>query len=90
MVAWRLRDGDPARLNDNPKMGRPGEESAERKKLSIAEVRGTVANSLTVAFGFVIAPVWNNVVLGALSAGSISLTAGTDAVGVAYRRSRPW
>ena len=46
---------------------------AEQKKLSMAEVRKTMATSLASAFGFVIALVWSNVVLGGLGNAGIKL-----------------
>lgn len=52
------------------------------ERFSILEIRRTIAASLTAAFGCVIDLVWNNVVLGALAAANINLTAGTDATGV--------
>ena len=47
---------------------------AEEKKLSVAEVRRTMATSLAAAFGFVIALLWNEVVKGAITTAGISLT----------------
>jgi hypothetical protein len=44
---------------------------AEERTLSLAEVRKTIATSLGAAFGFVIALMWNNVVLGGLATGSV-------------------
>ncbi len=44
---------------------------AEERKLSLEEVRKTIATSLGTAFGFVIALMWNNVVLGGLATGSV-------------------
>jgi len=46
---------------------------AEEKKLSAAEVRKTIATSMASAFGFVIALVWSNVVLGGLANAGIKL-----------------
>lgn len=46
---------------------------AEEKKLSAGEVRKTMATALGAAFGFVIALVWNNVVVGGLATGGINL-----------------
>ncbi len=54
----------------------------EKRKFSIAEVKGTIAASLTAAFGFVIALVWNNVVMGAVGVAGIKLTPEGGAVGV--------
>jgi hypothetical protein len=47
---------------------------AEDRKLSVAEVRKTIATSLTAAFGFVIALLWNQVVQGGLSLANVSTT----------------
>ncbi len=47
---------------------------AEEKKLSASEVRKTMATALGAAFGFVIALVWNQVVLGGLATGGINLS----------------
>lgn len=47
---------------------------AEEKKISAAEVRRTMATALGAAFGFVIALVWNQVVLGGLATGGINLS----------------
>ena len=49
---------------------------AEQKSLSAGEVRKTMATALGAAFGFVIALVWNNVVVGGLATGGINLTSG--------------
>ena len=55
---------------------------AEEKKLSKAEVKRTIATSLAAAFGFVIALVWNQVVIGGLKVGGIDTTFETiDLVG---------
>jgi len=48
---------------------------ADERELSAAEVRRTISTSLAAAFGFVIALLWSNVVLGGLATGGISLTA---------------
>ncbi len=48
---------------------------AEERKLSVAEVRKTIATSLASAFGFVIALLWNQVVQGGLAVAKISTTA---------------
>jgi len=55
---------------------------AEEKQLSMAEVRKTIASSLGAAFGFVIALVWSNVVLGGLALTGAPLTAPKDANGL--------
>lgn len=47
---------------------------ADEKKLSKAEVKRTIATSLAAAFGFVIALVWNSVVMGGLKVGGIDTT----------------
>ncbi len=46
---------------------------AEQKELSAAEVRKTMATALGAAFGFVIALMWNSVVVGGLATGGITL-----------------
>lgn len=51
---------------------------AEERKLSAAEVRKTIAASLTTAFGFVIALLWNQVVQGGLALAKVSTTAPAD------------
>ena len=54
----------------------------EEKKLSKAEVKRTIATSLAAAFGFVIALLWNSVVMGGLKVGGIDTTFDTiDLVG---------
>jgi len=53
------------------------DEKKEEKKLSVAEVRKTVAASLGTAFGFVIGLVWSQVVLGGFATAGISLTTET-------------
>ena len=53
---------------------------AEERKLSAAEVRKTIAASLTTAFGFVIALLWNQVVQGGLALARVSTTAPADPV----------
>jgi len=52
---------------------------ADEKKLSVAEVRKTIASSLGTAFGFVIALVWTNLVLGGLELAKAPLTKPADA-----------
>jgi hypothetical protein len=55
---------------------------ADEKKLSKAEVKRTISTSLAAAFGFVIALVWNSVVMGGLKVGGIDTTFETiDLVG---------
>jgi hypothetical protein len=53
---------------------------AEERKLSAAEVRKMIAASLTTAFGFVIALLWNQVVQGGLTLAKVSTTAPADPV----------
>src|SRR5207245_332787 len=55
---------------------------ADERKLSMSEVRKTISTSLGTAFGFVIALVWSNVVLGGLALTGAPMTAPTDAVGL--------
>jgi len=50
----------------------------EEKKLSVEEIRRTVATSLAAAFAFVIALLWNQVVQGGLGAAGISTTSPKD------------
>lgn len=50
--------------------------------MSMSEVRKTIATSLAAAFGFVIALVWSNVVLGGLALTGATLTAPKDAMGL--------
>lgn len=46
---------------------------AEERKLSVAEVRKTIATSLASAFGFVIALLWNTVVQSGFATAGIPL-----------------
>ena len=55
---------------------------AEDRRISMSEVRKTVATSLGTAFGFVIALVWSNVVLGGLALTGAPMTAPKDAIGL--------
>ncbi len=55
---------------------------AEERRVSMGEVRKTIATSLGAAFGFVIALVWSNVVLGGLALTGAPLTAPKDAMGL--------
>jgi uncharacterized protein DUF5654 len=55
---------------------------AATKSVSMGEVRKTIASSLGAAFGFVIALVWSNVVLGGLAVANAPLTAPKDATGL--------
>lgn len=50
----------------------------EERRLSVTEVRKTIASSLGTAFGFVTGLVWSQVVLGGFAVANITLTAGTD------------
>src|SRR5207302_6467555 len=61
---------------------------AEEKQLSMAEVRKTIASSLGAAFGFVIALVWSNVVLGGLALTGAPLTAPKDVTSLAVCADR--
>lgn len=45
----------------------------QQKQFSRAEVRRTIATSLGAAFGFVIALVWSNVVMGGLKVAGVDL-----------------
>ena len=47
---------------------------ADEKKLSVSEVKKTIAASLAAAFGFVIALLWNQVVTGGLKVAGIDTT----------------
>jgi hypothetical protein len=47
---------------------------ADEKKLSVSEVRKTIATSLAAAFGFVIALLWNSVVTGGLKVAGVDTT----------------
>jgi len=60
--------------------GFPGLEAStmvEQKKLSVGEVRRTIATSLGMAFGLVIGLLWSNVVMGGLKVGGIDSTLAT-------------
>jgi len=50
---------------------------AEEKKLSVTEVRKTIAASLSTAFGFVIALMWSQVVMGGLNLAGVKTAAPT-------------
>ncbi len=52
-------------------------ENEELKMLSVSEVRKTIATSLATAFGFVIALLWKEVVLGGLKTAGVT----TDVAG---------
>jgi hypothetical protein len=64
-------------------LGNPGvHRMADEKKLSVGEVRKTIAVSLAAAFGFVIALLWNEVVKAGLAVAGVNLAAGNlDLVG---------
>jgi len=47
---------------------------ADEKKLTVGEVKKTVAVSLAAAFGFVIALMWNEVVKGGLAVAGVDTT----------------
>lgn len=49
----------------------------EEKKISVTEVKRTIATSLAAAFGFVIALLWNSVVVGGLKVAKIDATLAT-------------
>jgi hypothetical protein len=51
-----------------------GVDMAEERSISMGEVRKTIATSLGAAFGFIIALMWNSVVLGGLATADIQLT----------------
>ncbi len=53
---------------------------AEERKLSVTEVRKTIATSLGTAFGFVIGLLWNQVVQGGLALAGVTTTAPANAV----------
>ena len=57
---------------------------AEERKLSVAEVRKTIATSLGTAFGFVIGLLWNQVVQGGLSLAGVATTAPADPLAYGY------
>ncbi len=48
----------------------------DKKQLSVTEVRRTIATALAAAFGFVIALIWRDAVVGALDVAGITLEAG--------------
>jgi hypothetical protein len=54
---------------------------AEEKKLSISEVKKTIATALAAAFGFVIALLWNGVVTGGLKVAGVDPTLDTFKLG---------
>ena len=52
----------------------------DERKLSVVEVRKTISTSLGSAFCFVIALLWNNVVVGGIQIAGVRTTAGGTAV----------
>lgn len=60
-----------------------GEDEDERK-LTVREVRVTIAASLAAAFGFVIALVWKEVVMSGFALAGIDLGATPDLAGWMY------
>jgi Mn2+/Fe2+ NRAMP family transporter len=56
-------------------------QSAGERKLSASEIKKTIATSLGAAFGFVIALMWNNVVVGGLKVANIDPTKLTFVLG---------
>jgi hypothetical protein len=54
---------------------------AEEKKLSVSEVKKTIATALAAAFGFVIALLWNSVVTGGLKVAGVDPTLSTFDLG---------
>jgi len=52
----------------------------EERKLSMEEIRKTVATSLAAAFAFVIALLWNQVVLGGLKVAGVDTSSPADGV----------
>ena len=54
---------------------------AEEKKLSVGEVKKTIATALAAAFGFVIALLWVSVVTGGLKVAGIDPTLDTFDLG---------
>ena len=59
-------------------------EDEEERKLTVREVRVTIAASLAAAFGFVIALVWKEVVMSGFALAGIDLAATPDLVGWIY------
>ena len=53
----------------------------EEKKLSAGEVKKTIATALAAAFGFVIALMWNSVVVGGLKVAGVDPTLSTFDLG---------
>lgn len=59
-------------------------EDEEERKLTVREVRITIAASLAAAFGFVIALVWKEVVMSGFALAGIDLAATPDLTGWIY------
>jgi len=59
-------------------------EDEEDRKLTVREVRVTIAASLAAAFGFVIALVWKEVVMSGFALAGIDLAATPDLAGWIY------
>lgn len=57
---------------------------AAERKLSMGEVRRTIATSLGTAFGLIIALMWNTVVNSGLALAGLNTTAPTSALAWAY------
>jgi ABC-type tungstate transport system substrate-binding protein len=53
----------------------------EKKKISVSEVKKTIATALAAAFGFVIALLWNSVVVGGLKVAGVDPTLDSFALG---------
>lgn len=53
----------------------------EEKKLSVGEVKRTIATALAAAFGFVIALLWNSVVMGGLKVAGVDPSLSTFDLG---------
>jgi hypothetical protein len=62
-------------LFETPEVAGLGVGMAEERTISMGEVRKTIASSLGGAFGFVIALVWSNVVLGGIALTGAPMTA---------------
>jgi len=55
--------------------------AAEERRLSATEVKRTISTSLAAAFGFVIALLWNSVVMGGLKVAGVDTTFDTINLG---------
>ncbi len=51
----------------------------ERKRVSVPEVRSTIATALGAAFAFVIALIWKDAVIGVLEVAGVTLERGAGA-----------